>query len=238
MGNNILNTSEQLRNGRDQFELFDHFWAYNDADLWTKLASDTNATVAHEGPGRTRVKLFTGDAVKNNECCFATTNECLKFVANQPIMIEGKIEYAESATDDAKVAWGAGDAIGANLITDAGAVAVTDGLLLWKNEDTTVWRFHTEINGTSTSTASTTTAGGASAQTLRIECTPVSSTVFECRPFVDGVQLVDSHNVKIMHRVTLGTATDMDYGVYVKAGAGTSGQETVYVDYLYAAQGS
>lgn len=237
MGNKILYTSELLKNSREQFELFDEFFAYNDGDLWTKLAADTNATVAHEGSvGKTRVKLFTGDAIKNNEAAFATTNECFKFIAGKPIMIEAELEFAESATDDAKVAWGLADAIGANFITDAGAVTATDAVMLWKNEDTTTWRFHTEINGSSTSTLSATTAGGSSPQRLRIECMPVSSTVFECRPFVDGVQLKDANGVPIMHRVTLGTATDMDFGAYVKSGAGTSGQETLYVGSMYGAQ--
>lgn len=228
---------DTLVNVREKFEICDDFLYYSDTDLWTKLAADTNATVAHEGDGsRSRVKLFTGDAIKNNEAAFATTVEQFKFIANKEIVIEAKIQFAESATDDAKVAVGMGDAIGANLITDAGAVAVTDGLLLWKNTDETQWRFHTEINGTSTQTLSTTTAGGSSAQTLRIVCKPRSSTVFECRPYVDGVHLVDSNNVPIMHTVTLGTATDMDFGAYVKSGSGTSGQETLYVDYLYASQ--
>jgi hypothetical protein len=236
MGNKMLFYSAALGSAREQFELFDHFTAYNDADLWTKLASDTNATVAHEGPGRSRVAIFTGDAVKNNEACFATTHELFKYVANKAIVGEGKIQYAESATDDAKVAFGFADAIAANSITDAGAIAATDAAIIWKTEDSTVWRFHTEINGTSTASVSTTTAGGSSAQVLRIEALPVSATVYEVRPFCDGVQLKDSNGLPIMHRVTLGTATDMDFGVYVKAGAGTSGQETVYVDYLYAAQ--
>jgi hypothetical protein len=221
---------------REEFRLFDDFLSYNDADLWTKLAADTNATVAHEGPGRSRVKLFTGDAIKNNEAAFATTNELYKLVAGKAIVVEGSVEYAESATDDAKVAFGLADAIGANLLTDTGAITATDAALIYKLEDETVWRFHTEINGTSTASTSTATAGGAAAQTLRIEIIPVSSTVFECRPFVDGVQLKTSAGVPIMHRVTLGTATDMDLGLYVKSGAGTSGQETVYSDYIYAAQ--
>lgn len=222
---------------RDQFTLVDDFLSYSDTDLWTKLAADTNATVAHEGPGRSRVKLFTGDAIKNNEAAFATTNELYKFVASKELVVEGVVEYAESNTDDACVAFGLADAIGANLITDAGAaVTATDAALIYKTDGSTVWKFHTEINGTAVDSTSTTTAGGTSPQTLRIECKPVSSTVFECRPYVDGVQLEDSNGVPIMHRVTLGTATDMDLGAYVKAGSGTSGQETLYVDYIYAAQ--
>lgn len=238
MGAKALRIPAYLHDAREQYAVFDDFDYYVNADRWTVLASDTNATAAHEGSvGKTRVKLFTGDAILNNEAAIATTNEVFKFIANKAIVCEGLIEYAESATDDAKVAFGMADAIGANLITDAGtAVTATDALLIYKTTDSTVWKFHTEINGTSTTTTSATTAGGTSAQTLRIEAVPRSSSVFECRPYVDGVQLKDANGVPIMHTVTLGTATDMDFGAYVKSGSGTSGQETLYVDYLYAAQ--
>jgi hypothetical protein len=237
MGHQLTNPDSASFN-RYCWELFDEFGNYNDGDLWTKLAADTNATVGHEGDGsRSRVKLYTGDAIKNNECCFATTNEQFKFVAGKEIVVEGRIQYAEVATDDARVAFGLGDAMGANLITDAAAgsqaIAVKDGALIWKQENDTQWRFHTEINNVSTATQSTTVCTGGGVQTLRIECKPISSTVFECRPFVDGAQLRDSSGTPIMHVVTLGTADDMDFGVYLKSGANTSGTETLYVDYMY-----
>ena len=249
MGNKLVAAIPVLGNAREQYELFDEFWNYNDGDLWTKLASDTNATVAHEGSsGASRVKLYTGDAIKNNECCFATTNEQFKFVANKPIEIEALIQYAESATDDAKVAWGIADAIGANFITDAGAITANDAAVIWKAEDSTVWRFHTECNGVQNkqypggstaadaSTVSTTTAGGSSAQRLSISVTPVSSTVMRLVPKVDGVQLKDSNGVPITHHIAIASATEMDFGAYVKSGSNTSGQETLYVEYMYGAQ--
>ena len=248
MGNKML-AAPTARFNREEYSIFDDFAYYVDADLWTKLAADTNATVAHEGSvGKTRVKLFTGDAILNNEAAIATTNEVFKYIANKAIVAEARIEFAESATDDAKVAFGFADAIGANFVTDAAAITATDAAVIWKTTDDTYWKFHTEIgglankagDGSSTApaaeTVSNTTAGGSSAQTLRIEIVPRSATVFEARPYVDGVQLKTASGIPIMHAIALGTATDMDLGAYVKAGSGTSGQETLYVDYIYAAQ--
>ncbi len=250
MGNKLVASQPILGNCREQYELFDEFWNYNDGDLWTKLAADTNATVAHEGSsGATRVKLLTGDSIKNNECCFATTNEQFKFVANKPIEIEGMIQYAEVATDDAKVAWGIADAIGANFVPDVGAtITANDAAVIWKDTDETKWRFHTACNSVknkkypggsgadAASTLSTTTAGGTSAQRLSISVTPVSSTVMRLVPKVDGVQLVDSNNVPIVHHIAIASATEMDFGAYVKSGSGTSGIETLYVEYMYGSQ--
>lgn len=229
---------------RDEFRLFDDFLSYNDGDLWTKLAADTTATVAHEGPGRSRIKLavVTSD---NNEAVLATTNELFRYVANKAITAEGLIEYAEGATNVANVAFGFADAMGANLITDNGAgVTATDACLIYKVDGETTWRFHTEINtlanksgdgssGAGTAeTVSDTTAGGTTPQTLRIELTPRTSAIFEARPFVDGVQLKTAAGIPIMHAIALGTSTDMDFGIYLKMGSATS--ETLYADYLYA----
>ncbi len=250
MGNKLVVSNLTVTSAREQFELFDEFWNYNDGDLWTKLSADTNATVAHEGSsGATSVKLFTGDSIKNNEACFATTNEQFKYVANKPIEIATMVQFAESATDDAKVAWGIADAIGANFVPDAGGdITANDAAVIWKDTDATVWRFHTECNNvknkkypggsgaSDASTISTTTAGGAAAQRLSISVTPVSSTVMRLVPKVDGVQLVDSNNVPICHHIAIASATEMDYGAYVKSGSGTSGVETLYVEYMYGAQ--
>lgn len=231
-----MNQPLTARFSREEFSLFDDFTYYTDADLWTKLAADVtpSATVAHEGPGRSRVVITTG-ALDNHEAGLFTTNELFKFLANKSIVGEGLIQYTEAATDDANVAFGFADAMGANLITDNGAgITATDGVLIYKTDGSTVWKFHTEINGAELDSTSTTTAGGAAAQQLRIDVLPRSATEFECRPFVDGVQLKDANGKPIMHVVTLGTATDMDFGVYAKSG-GASG-EVVNVDYLYAAQ--
>lgn len=235
------------RFSRDEYFLFDDFLSYNDADLWTKLAADTVATVAHEGSvGKSRLKLAV-TTTDNNEAAVATTNELFKFIANKSIVGEGLIEYAEGATNVANVAFGFADAIGANLITDDGAgVTATDACLIYKVDGGTTWRFHTELgtlankagDGSSgapaAETISDTTAGGTTAQTLRIEIVPRSSTVFEARPYVNGVQLKTASGIPIVHALALGTATDMDFGAYLKMGSSTS--ETLYVDYLYAAQ--
>lgn len=237
MGAKLLRHPEE-RFSRDEFVVFDDFDYYVSGERWTSLAADTNTVVAHEGPGRGRVSVSTGpDNVNNDEAAVATTNELFKFIANKAIVAEGLVQFAEAATNAANVAFGFADAFGANLIADnGGAVGINDsGALIFKRDGETVWSFQTEIGGTAVTTQSTTTAGGSAAQTLRIEITPVSSSVFEARPFVDGVQLVDTNGNPIMHRITLGTSTDMDFGLYVKCGSSLT--QVVYADYLYASQG-
>lgn len=233
------------RFSRDEFSFFDEFNYYVDADLWTKLV-ETGTTVAHEGPGRSRLKI-EATTTDNNEAGVFTTNELFKFVADKAIVAEARIEYAEAATDDANVAFGFADAAGANLVTDNGAgITATDALLIYKVDGGTKWKAHSEINGAANRgghgsssaptalTQSETTAGGTAAQTLRMEAIPVSGTVYEVRYYVDGVALKDANGIIIQHGIELGTATDMDLGVYLKTGGAQT--ETVFVDYIYAAQ--
>ena len=232
MGSKALFVPPRLAVAREQFEVFDHFVDFTDAQLWTVAVAATG-TAAHEGPGRSRMKLFV--TADNDPAVLATTHELFKFVANKSMVCEGLINFTDVNTDDGALGFGWADALAATTLADTtSAVTATDCALIYKPKNSTVWAFHTEINGTSTATTSLTTAGGTSDQCLRIEVTPRNSTVLELRPFVDGSQLKATGNVPIMHTITLGTATDMDFGVILKDGH--ANDFTCYVDYLYAAQ--
>lgn len=219
---------------RDEFALFDDFAEFVTGDVWTSAVAGTG-TVTHEGSaGRSAMKLFNTAA--NDAAVLASTHELFKFRAGKAMTAEGLIEFVDVDTDDGMVFFGWADALAATTMADtSGAITATDACCIYKLPDTSVWAFHTEINGSSTATVSTTAAPASSgAQTLRIDVTPRSSTVFECRPFVDGVQLKDSNGNPIMHTVTLGTATDMDFGAMTKSN--DAADFNVYVDYLFASQ--
>lgn len=232
MGYKQIQTPTLIGKAAEQFELFDHFLYFIDADLWTEAEVGTG-TVGHEGAGRSRMALFCTAA--NDAAVLATTNELFKFTANKSMLAWGLINGSDVNTDDGIVFFGWADAMAGTTLADTtGAVTATDACGLYKLPGTTVWAFHTEINGAVTATTSTTSALTGSAQELKIEVTPRSATVFECRPFVDGFHLEDANGNKIMHTVTLGTATDMDFGMLTKS---THANDfTVYVDALYASQ--
>lgn len=218
---------------RNAYVLFDDFNEFVTADVWTSAVAGTG-TVAHDGSvGRSHMELFCTAA--NDAAVLATTHEMFKFTAGKAMQCEGRIIFTDVDTDDGMVFFGFADALAATTLADTtGAVTATDACCLYKLPDTSVWAFHTEINGTAAASTSTATAGGSAHQTLRIDLNPVSSTVFECRPFVDGVQLETAAGVKIMHRITLGTATDLDFGAMTKSN--DAADFSVFVDYLYAAQ--
>jgi len=230
----LLTPPEQLREIR-QFEFFDDF-LWHISTQWTNLASDTNSSVAIDADGVGGiVAINTGDATDNNEAALASTNELFKFASDKPMMAEAKIQYAEHNTNAANVAFGWADAIGANLVTDNGAaITANSAALIFKKDGETTWRAYCENNGTTVETASTTTAGGASYQTLRIVVFPVDGTNVEVTYFVDGEPLRDSNGKAIKHTLAYASATEMDFGVYAKAGGAST--HTVNVDYVYVAQ--
>lgn len=217
---------------RDEFQLFDDFTSFVDAQLWT-LAIAATGTVAHEGPGRSRMKLFgTAD---NDPAVLATTHELFKFVAHKSMHGEALINFTDVNTDDGAVGFGFADALAATTLADTtSAVTATDAALIYKPKNSTVWAFHTEINGTAVASTSDTTAGGTADQLLEIDIQYRSSTVAVAIPKVDGKQLKTSAGVLIAHEITLGTATDMDFGLILKDGH--ANDFTLYCDYLFASQ--
>jgi hypothetical protein len=210
------------------------FIRFIDADLWTALAADSGASVAIDPDGVGGLLLITTGATDNNEAAIATTNELFLFAANKPFWVEGRVQYAEAATDDANIAFGLADAMGANLLSDNGGGdnINSSGALIFKVDGGTVWRFATTNNSVTTETVSQQTAGGSSFQTIRIEVHDDGPSNVMVVPLVDGKYLTDSNNNTIKHRVAVASATEMDYGAYAKAGGGNS--EVLTVDYLYA----
>lgn len=215
------------------YQLFDDFNEFVTGDVWTSAVAGTG-TVAHDGSvGRSHMELFCTAA--NDAAVLATTHEMFKFIASKPMHARARIIFTDVDTDDGMVFFGWADALAATTLADTtGAITATDACCLYKLPDTTVWAFHTEINGTSVASVSTTTAGGTAHQELKIDVTPISSSVFQARPFVDGVQLKTSTGVLITHEITLGTATELDFGIMTKSN--DAADFSVFADYLYAAQ--
>ena len=235
MGVNLLDLHDaELK--RRTFGIWDDFFSYTDAQLWTKLTADTTPTVTVGDAAKGILALYT-DATNNNEVAVKSTKEVFLIAANKPIIGEAKVQFSEANTDDANIAFGFADAIGANLLVDDGAGPKTSfsGALIYKVDGGTVWKVVSSKSTTQTISTSTTTAGGSAYQTLRIEIMPLDSATAMVTFYVDGNVLIDSTTGKpISHTMTYTSATEMQVGVYAKAGGANA--ETLNVDYIYAAQ--
>lgn len=200
------------------------------------LTDHGNASISDAAGGVLSITPSDATAGDNDEAYVMLAQETFLLAASKPLLFEAYVQFSEANTDDANILAGFMDAVGANALVDNGAGPKTtfSGAVLCKVDGGTKWVFVTSVSTTQTSTTSTTTAGGSSYQRLRIEITPISSTEAEARPFVDGVQLLQTNGIPIMHRITYTGATEMQAAVGVKNG-GTNA-ETLLVDYLAAFQ--
>ena len=125
----------------------------------------------------------------------------------------------------------------ANTIGDNGGVVRASGNVagIYKLDGGTVWRANTRDNAAVTDTVSITTAGGTAYQVLEIIGKDYDATTMKFMYKVDGKWLVDANGNEIIHYAAHASATEMNFGVYVKTGGG-SGGETVLVDYILAQQ--
>lgn len=221
----------------DTVHFFDDFRFYTTVhNGWTSLAADTTPTLTVGDAVNGVLALFT-DTTDNNEVAVKTTAELFLFGTNRQIYGKGKIQYAENDTNKANVLFGFMSAMAANSIADNGASIRASGSIaaIYKLDGGTVWRCHTACNSVTTDTVSTTTAGGATAQVLEVQCNDWDGTSMQVTFKVDGDYLKDSLGNVIRHTVAIANATEMNFGVYVKTGGGAGG-ETVNVDYLYYSQ--
>lgn len=232
-----INRVNPLYLGRDTLTNFDHFRSVVTAhEGWTTLAADTTPTVTCPDAVNGLARLFT-DTTDNNEVALRTTAELFKFGTNRSIFGATKIQYAENDTNKANVFFGFMSALAANTIADNGASVrgTGDCLGIYKLDGGTVWRCVSMTNGTQVATASTTTAGGSAAQELEVEAADHDGVTMTCTFKVDGQYLKDSNGNKIIHSAVIASATEMNFGWYVKTGGGAGG-ETVDVDWGYYSQ--
>lgn len=217
---------------RDEFFIFDDFTHLVTQDLWTTTAVATG-TVTAPATGGSYCRLFS--TADNDAAVLATTGELFNFTPNKNMYAEALLgTITRPGTNNDGFAFGFADAMAATLVADDGAgfVVANEGAFLGWLESETTWSLYTEMAGIGSVTQSTTDI--ASDQLLALDVTWVSSTEFQVRPFVDGVQLEDSGGVPICHTITDSASTDMDFGAVYKGHNAADG--IVLIDYVYAAQ--
>lgn len=233
----LLTLPDDFNLGRRTFGFFDDLEGYVTGDRFTALAADSGASVARLDGAGGLVNLTTG-GTDNNEAYLRTSQEIFLMAFDKPILIEARIRYTEANTDDANVAFGLMDAVGADSILDngAGLKASYSGAAFFKVDGGVRWqvqsslatnKVNTDLTAQNSLTKTVQTPGGGVWQTLRIEILPVSSVEAEVSFFIDGV-------IVAKHALTYTSATEMHAFVGVKAGGANS--EVVTVDYLTAYQ--
>ena len=232
----ILDDAQDLKERR-MHGFFDDFEWYVITHRWTSLKADTNTTMDVDATSVGGRVLLFGLTADNDEVAIGTTNKQFNVVASKPLKFETRIQFAEGATNKLNVFAGfCSVGTTANTLVDNGAGMVTtyDGAVIYKVDGETVWRCGSSRGTTQYTTTSTKTAGGTSAQVLRIEIQPISTTDAEVTFFVDDAALVDTNLQPIKHTMVFASATQMQAAVGMKLGGANT--ESLYVDYIAAYQ--
>lgn len=234
---NFAYMPETLANAKHSFNMFDDFTWFVTAHQWASTVADGGSIAVATDVAGGVIRLTNDTAADNDEIYVASANANYLLAANKNLYGEARIQFTESNTDDANVAFGFASSVGANLIVDDGGGMRASGtvLAIFKVDGGTVWKCESRNGSTVYTNTSNTTAGGSAFQTLGIEVVELLGTtatiVFKC----DGVILRDSTTGQpIRHQLPFSGATAMQ--VFVGQKNGSANNELTSVDYIGTVQ--
>lgn len=234
---NILRFPRELTQ-IDQFGVFSDFAEDQLDALFVDTITDTGTVLMGDAAGGVATLTPSdGTVADNDEAYLASANEVFLVAAGKPIYAAASLKFAEANTDDANIAFGLQNAVGANSIVDDGAGLKVSGscIGIFKVDGGTVWKCVSSINGTSTVSTSTATAGGTAFQKLEIEVIDFTGTQMKVVFKLDGIPLKDSTTgLDIVHTIAVASATEMQLFAGVKNGG--ANLETLNVDWMGAWQ--
>jgi hypothetical protein len=221
----------------DTMYVFDDFTG-DQSDI-TAVDTVTDIGTVSVGDGANGVAALVpsdGTVADNDEAYLATPNELYRFAANREIYGRFRVQFTEANADDANVAVGFMNAVGANALIDDGGGPKVSGstLAIYKVDGSNVWKCASACNGVSTVSTSTKAAGGAAYQELEIVCKDWDGVNMRVLFRVDGDYLRDANNNVITHAVAVANSTEMQMFAGVKNGG--ANLETLNLDYWFGSQ--
>ena len=191
--------------------------------------------------------LFT--TTLTTEDAYMASREVFDFgpvgLAGKSIVGEARIKYTEGDVNDLIACFGFMSAVAADSMLDAagGPLAAYSGAVIYKVDGETVWKAEGSTNGGGNiyGGTSTTTSGGGTWQTLRIEAHPLSATRMDVSFLIDDaggsnfVSLKDSNLNPLKYEMDITTTVPMSLVMGVKCGAAGT-DETLLLDYMHGIQ--
>lgn len=247
----IVPESEILKRLPGAYEFYDDFTEnYVTADKWTPLTADSSSAstlVLNHKTLPCGILSITQDATDEDEIYFQSTVMPFLIAAGKPMVYEIRLNAAELNTSGQNILVGfQSGAAAANDLQDIGAgpKASATQAIIYKVDGGTKWVCRSQIGagvGVTTTTSRHNSAPLSSGlySRLRIEVTPVSSTVAEVTYFIDDgvngmMQMEDANFVKIKHQLVYTNAVAC--GAFFGQKTGSATAEVLLVDYVYAAQ--
>jgi hypothetical protein len=219
---------------------FEDFTNFVTANEWTSILTDSGSIAVGDARGGVLTVLAAdGSVVDNDQSYLKSTSEVFLFTAGKPFYAAGAIQFTETASGVYNAFFGFANAIAAELLIDDGAGVRASGSVcaIYKLDGGTVWRCVTRNNSVVTDSISLTTAGGSAYQKLEIDVQDMGIGTQQVVTFkVDNKELRDATTgEKIVHRVTVASSTEMNFGFGNKLGASTN-NDALLVDWVGATQ--
>lgn len=215
------------------FAIEDDFWQdQSDINAIDTVSDSGSVTIGDAANGIVALVPSDGTVADNDEAYLESPNEVFLVAAGREMGCEFRVQFTEANTDDANVAVGFASAVAGDLIVDDGAGLRASGNIfaIYKVDGETVWRCVSRNGSTVYTSQSTTTAGGASYQELRINITDQGGTYVHVTFQVNDAYLVDSTTgQRIVHIVPVASSTEMALFAGVKNGG--ANLETLNLDY-------
>jgi hypothetical protein len=223
----------------DTFNVFSDFGDDQSDLFWIDTITDSGSVaIGDEANGVATLTPSDGSVVDNDEVYFATANEVFLFATNRELCFRARLQFAETAAGVYNVAFGAANAVAADLlINDGGGLRASGSIVaIYKVDGESVWRVTARNSSTVTINQTTKAAVAATWYDLVIEVKDWDGVSMEVSYKVDGERLKDANtNSVIVHRIPIASATEMQMFVGAKLGASTNNDATK-IDFAYGAQ--
>lgn len=244
MATKLLNRENWLNNIR-QFTLFDDFLDYADGVNWGSNA-ESPGSIAFDADGVGGVLLMTTGASDNNEQYIESVAEAFKVASDKPMFAIMRAKLACVTDNQADMVFGFMDAVGADSITDASAIAASKHQITILKPDGAATLLVSSTSSASGTYQQSTTEISISEdwETYGILVEPLSSTDKRITFYHDpdgGInlqQLRDANGKPISHRWTLADTAAGTGELSLMAGvkAGSAEAQVLSIDYIGAIQ--
>ena len=205
------------------FEFFDDFIEEIDTtNVYTATLTDTgSATVGNGVGGVVVITPSDGTVGDNDEAYLGLRNLVFTPAANKTIVARCRLQYSEANTDDANVAFGFINSVGANAIVDNGGGLLASGthFAIYKVDGGTAWKCESRNQTAVYTNTSTLTAGGSAYVTMEVVLSEITTSNMTVSFKVNDSYLVDATTgFPITHKVTYTSADAVTPFVGVKNG--------------------
>lgn len=225
----LANMPDELHLINQTYYIKEQWLDYVDGTMWTAGGDAGGSAAISDSSPPTMVITTDGD--DEDEYFLKSDIEAFKFASNKQCGVSITCTFTEADTDKANIFVGAVDAVAADLMVDAGAGPKTTASAMGfeKRDGETVWRAFSSVGTTQTSTkldadnknnltGVAQTAGGATYKRMICIFTSITATDGYIDFFIDDSNGKPVHVAKHKN-IDYSSATDMEVGLYAKAGS-------------------